>query len=270
MVAGAVLVTWPRGRLPALVAAAKRQRAWGPVALNALYSFSPGIDWLAHLGGGLTGGLLLWSGWLAANLTATARPTNQSPPRDKQGTRAFAALSGAGLFLSIVAAWVTGRPWDLRRTPKLSRIDVAEAAISIDLPPLVGPTTHDKTPSDVLSFGGLQYDPVAFVVVLPPATFSPAELADLDKALEAVKKEIEKGQGTLEGFRVTAPLELEHREGAPYLKGRQEAPDGRSADMYYVVTGWHLSGVMVVATKASPEAWKEAAARVPFSVVRRD
>src|SRR5262252_7552037 len=51
MVAGAVLVTWPRPGQPILVAPSQRDRAWSPVVLNALVSLQPGIDALAHFGG---------------------------------------------------------------------------------------------------------------------------------------------------------------------------------------------------------------------------
>src|SRR5260370_13797086 len=89
MVAGAVLVTWPRERLPALISAAQRKRAWTPVLINGFYSFTPGIDWLAHLGGGLTRGLLVLFGLITAGipLAADADDPTKAPLPDTVGLR---------------------------------------------------------------------------------------------------------------------------------------------------------------------------------------
>lgn len=103
MVAGAVVVTWPRGLLPTELAHQLRQRAWTPVAINLIYSLQPGIDMRAHIGGGLVGGLLMYT------LAGERGPLKNTPPF------LVAAVVTAGvLVVSFAIALLQGQPWSLR------------------------------------------------------------------------------------------------------------------------------------------------------------
>lgn len=106
MVAGAVVVTWPRGLLPPALAAQMRQRAWTPVAINLVYSLQPGIDMRAHIGGGVVGGLLVF-------LLTSAASQNQ-PLRPSTGFQFAAVVVGLLLAVSFGIALADGRPWQLR------------------------------------------------------------------------------------------------------------------------------------------------------------
>lgn len=105
MIAGAVMVTWRPAMLPPRLAIQLRRRAWTPVVLNGLISLAPGIDLRAHLGGGITGALLLlWftRSWAPSTLPSASRMT-----------RIAAVLLAAILAVSAASAFIAGKPWDL-------------------------------------------------------------------------------------------------------------------------------------------------------------
>jgi len=100
MVAGAVVVTWPRGLIPADLAHQLRQRAWTPVAINLIYSLQPGIDMRAHIGGGLVGGLLVY--------TFAGEP---GPLKNTLPYIVAAVLTAGVLVVSFAIALLQGQPW---------------------------------------------------------------------------------------------------------------------------------------------------------------
>lgn len=113
MIAGAALVTWPRGLVPALIAESQRTRAWTPVGINLLYSFAPGISMLAHLGGGAVGGLLIVGGAITLGLPKAAEVGPGTPPsKETSGFVSLAWFSGFAVVVSVAVAWLIGRPWD--------------------------------------------------------------------------------------------------------------------------------------------------------------
>ena len=59
MMAVLAIVVFPRGLLPPLFLARLKSSAWRPLVLNIFLSFLPGIDLLAHLGGGFFGFVLM-------------------------------------------------------------------------------------------------------------------------------------------------------------------------------------------------------------------
>src|SRR6185436_6750511 len=68
------------------------------------YSFTPGIDMAGHLGGGLTGGILVWTGIFAA------RPEGPA-------WRAAAWICAVILSASVGMALARGRAWEGRPEP---------------------------------------------------------------------------------------------------------------------------------------------------------
>ncbi len=136
MVAGAVVVTWPRGLLPPELAAQMRQRAWTPVAINLVYSLQPGIDMRAHIGGGVVGGLLVF-------LLTSAASQNQ-PLRPSTGFRFAAVVVGLLLAVSFGIALADGRPWQLRKPGSFSSrvqeaVNAAPTTRAQSQPPAVEP-----------------------------------------------------------------------------------------------------------------------------------
>lgn len=130
MMAGAALVTWPKGVLPDVIAGSMRNRVWVPVGINALISFAPGIDFLAHGGGGLTGFALVGSGLLLRGLPK-AHDARPRVPSRAWGTTAF--ILGALQLSSVGAAIVTGKPWELHR-PTFHTVKLEPSPLEIDLP----------------------------------------------------------------------------------------------------------------------------------------
>lgn len=132
MVAGAVVVTWPRGLLPAALAAQLRQRAWTPVAINLFYSLQPGIDMRAHIGGGVVGGLLVFL------LTSSA--SQNEPLRPSTGFKFAAVVAGVLLAVSFGLALADGHPWQLRNqtSPRGSHLHRTNSSASELTPKIPG------------------------------------------------------------------------------------------------------------------------------------
>jgi rhomboid protease GluP len=59
MLAVLAIVVFPRGLLPPLLLSRLKSSAWRPLVLNVFLSFLPGIDLLAHFGGGFFGFVLM-------------------------------------------------------------------------------------------------------------------------------------------------------------------------------------------------------------------
>ncbi len=115
MAAGIMLSLRPKGLLPPPVVASMRSRAAAPLMLNLIYSLSPGIDMLAHVGGGVVGGLLMATVLTEGLVPATERrATDEAERRPSKGYAAAAWILGAAMALSILAALVAGRPWEAR------------------------------------------------------------------------------------------------------------------------------------------------------------
>jgi rhomboid protease GluP len=78
--------------------------SWGqlaqPLVINLVISALPGIDFAAHFGGGIAGGLL--------TLLIPKRPVGT----DDRGWRPWAVAGALLMAASIVAALVTGQPWN--------------------------------------------------------------------------------------------------------------------------------------------------------------
>lgn len=139
MLACAALVTWPRGVLPALVANSMRNRVWTVVGINALLSFAPGIDLLAHGGGGLMGLFLTGTGLTLRGLPQASEPAPATLP-SKPGWSITAALLATALVASVGIAIVEGKPWELLH-PVLHSVALEGTSLQIDLPTSFEPVT---------------------------------------------------------------------------------------------------------------------------------
>lgn len=94
--------------LPASVARAMKPMAMRNLVLNIGISFIGGIDWAAHFGGGIFGGLLLASGILYAK-DAPAQGAAELTPL----LRLVAGGAVLLLVAGVVAALLNGQPWNL-------------------------------------------------------------------------------------------------------------------------------------------------------------
>jgi hypothetical protein len=133
---GALLVlSWRQGSLlPTFRRRSLRYMVTYLLVMNVFGSLKPGVDLLAHLGGGLTGAALVLGGvvtWRLPRLWAGERP-----PR--WNAVLFGVLGAVALAVNVVAlglAFHAGRPWRLRPSEELVRVRLPDAPVSIEVPP---------------------------------------------------------------------------------------------------------------------------------------
>jgi membrane associated rhomboid family serine protease len=142
MVAELVLLLRPRVLFDDIVFHVNKWSVLQPLALNLFISLQPGIDLMAHLGGGVTGGLLMLSGVLA---------------RDPRGRawRPAAHVAGTLMAACIAMALARGRPWELHQ-PVLELESLPGAPIAVPVPRGLAMQAE----GDVVSFGTLRHDPL--------------------------------------------------------------------------------------------------------------
>lgn len=141
MTAGIAVVYRPNGLLPESMLAAARKRAWAPLALNLMYSIRPGVDFLAHAGGGIVGAALILSGVLTAGvppLDAAAGPASRRAARRESPVwTGLAALFGLAMIASIAMGFVSGKPWESGAPPVMKRTAIGDTGVSLELPEAV-------------------------------------------------------------------------------------------------------------------------------------
>ena len=142
MVAEIVLLLLPRVLFDDIVFHVNKWSVLQPLALNLFISLQPGIDLMAHLGGGVTGGLVMLSGVLA---------------RDPQGRawRPAARVAGALMAACIAMALSRGRPWELRQ-PVLELEQLPGAPWTVPVPRGFAMEAQAGT----VRFGALPQDPL--------------------------------------------------------------------------------------------------------------
>jgi membrane associated rhomboid family serine protease len=173
MAAGLGLALRPRGLLPPLRLAQVRRRAIAPLAINLLYSFRPGVDFLAHLGGGVVGFALMATGIITRGVdpvwTEGAAGAEPPPRRRSSGNLTLAALVFAILLAAaVVIAVIAGRPWQVGAPPVLERVGVADTGLVIALPSVLSKSPQVETTGDVsvFGYGTLRSTPIAVQVVV--------------------------------------------------------------------------------------------------------
>jgi membrane associated rhomboid family serine protease len=172
------LVMRPQGWLPRRAAQAMRSTAWQPVLFNLLYSFTPGIDVSAHLGGGLVGFLVVWLGLATGPRSGAARATWRT---------AGALIVSAGMAASVVTALWEGAPWELVMTPETATVPVGAFGLVVSVPqPLAGRRRvfMHKTQQE-FTFGRLDEDPVSVSILVQRL---PQPVEDVDAFLEEFRQ----------------------------------------------------------------------------------
>ncbi|WP_433934504.1 rhomboid family intramembrane serine protease [Sorangium cellulosum] len=198
MTAGIGIALRPHGLLPPAMIAQMRSRAWWPLGLNLVYSLQPGIDLLAHLGGGVVGFALVVTvlprGLTPVEQRARCERSIDAEPRPRPLLTAAAALTGAAMALSVVAALAAGRPWELAAPPALERTAVADIGVALDLPETLARTTSVEEVDGLRlhSYGRLPETPMMFqLAVLPrPDGMTPDQIdAHLEQGRKALDEE---------------------------------------------------------------------------------
>lgn len=136
MAAGAGLAWKPRGLLPPMTLDVFKRQAITPVAVNFLYSFQKGIDFIAHFGGGAAGFALMATGVLTRGLRpefAQDRAGEPIVPAPAQTWRVMSAACAVACLGSLAVSIAMLRPWELDH-PKRTRHVLEPSEVSIELP----------------------------------------------------------------------------------------------------------------------------------------
>jgi len=109
------IVLFPRGILPPLFVARLKTGIWQPLVVNVMISFFPGVDLLAHFGGGIAGFVLT-----AAALGSGLKPMEERADASdvELGPRPLltvaAVIVGAAMLLSVATGVVLAEPWSMK------------------------------------------------------------------------------------------------------------------------------------------------------------
>ncbi|XYI00273.1 rhomboid family intramembrane serine protease [Sorangium sp. So ce1128] len=235
MTAGIGIALRPHGLLPPSMIARMRSRAWWPLGLNLAISLMPGVDLLAHLGGGVVGFALAVT-VLPRGLTPLDRRERPSDaePRPRPLLTAAAALMGAAMALSVVVALAVGRPWELAAPPALTRTAVADTGVALDLPESLARAASEEEENGVRlhTYGRLPDTPVVFqLIVVPRQGETTPDQVDAD--LEQARKELDEmppEDAARKGLATRITL-----GGRPALSVRHELKNGIQVVSYIVV-----------------------------------
>ncbi len=100
----------PQGLMPRGIAGRLRGRLVQPLIINLAISFLPGIGLFAHLGGGVAGFVIVFSGILGGEAEETPHFSN-SVTWAGQWTTWAAAMLGTAMVISVAWAIWAGQPW---------------------------------------------------------------------------------------------------------------------------------------------------------------
>ncbi len=264
MAAGISLSFRPKGLLPPLMVAGMRRRALTPLVINLAYSLRPGVDLLAHVGGGLVGGLLVATVLTDGLVPVDARDAaGEAEQRPSAPYAAAAWILGAAMALSVAAAFVAGRPWQINDPPRLQRAAVGATGVSLELPEaLLEAVDHSSQGTvEVFTYGRLNRTPMVVEVIhnrFPESV--PVE--DLDALLEQERKELKR---TLEGAKLLGAAETITLGGRKALRIRQEVNEIQ-LETYVLVFGDHEVLVRGYALPSRPASWSGIERKVAESV----
>jgi rhomboid protease GluP len=215
---------------------------WPVLAANLAISFVPGVDLMAHLGGGVVGFVL----GAVAFYPDTGLPTFAPAPRG--ALRAIidrlysfgAALASLALAGAVIVALNRGRPWRFAGAPVLHRVSIGTSGLSVELPePLDTEQQPAATPSDGWRFGVPARSPLAVRLVLlddslPPFDPEREPREESDRLLRELRDQIEREPADAELPRTS--LELTSLEGRTVLRDEYRGSDQQSV-RYFTYLG---------------------------------
>lgn len=169
MAAGAAFARWPRGLFPPPTLAKLKRDGIAPVLANLAYSFAPGIDLFAHLGGGIAGFAMIASGlvtrglhpsWGAAAWQETTVPLRVA----RVGWGVAATLSTFCVTVCVATAIVVDSPWEVSRPRLAERTRLGVTEISMRPPRVLGAMVVEMSVGEPFTdyrFGAFDRDPIA-------------------------------------------------------------------------------------------------------------
>lgn len=253
----------PRGLVPAAIVDNLKRAAVINLVINLAVSFVPGIDLMAHLGGGIAGLVLSFSGVLTRGLP----PLSEDPERTadaRSGWTGAAWGSAVATVGCLVVACVLGQPWQLGRAPKLVRVPIDGTPYSVL-------TTPDSVEMERTGDGGLTLsigDPLSApfstgVDVHPWAEPGPFENTDVE-AWRSLDPELPEGVTLVSSDRVLA-------EGAPPAVDEVHAyPNGGLLHVRYTLFDEAEVGVSAFVFEGARDDVTAAAKKAVRSLRRED
>ncbi len=268
MAGGVGLALRPRGLLPASMVTQMRSRVWAPLVLNALYSFRPGIDFLAHFGGGVVGFVLV-----AFVLTKGLKPVEERQnSSDVENAAGGVAMGGAMLAvvvmaLSVVLALAKGRPWEYGAPPVFARTQIGDTGFSVELPTVAMRETSAEQLKPMLwlfSYGKLPAQPVAFELIV--AGLSAEVLPEqMDAFLDGESKGVE--QNPPANFKLKGRAKRIEVGGKPAIDVEYEREDLLLKSLI-VVMGDQEVVLRGYSLKERPKAWDDVEQKAAASIAR--
>lgn len=193
----AVLAFRPSG-LPELLVRDLKKSAIQNLLLNVIASLRPHIDWAAHLGGAIVGGVLVLLGVarpqpIAGNGLTGPSGARPVPARSDTAFSVVGALLGALLLVCTALALYKGQPWLLRNPSATHAVTLPAVGLTLDVPLLLGsprPAEHTEGRL-VFELGGDEAGQLVWLSVVPhdKELATPAlQQAEWAAHLEALKR----------------------------------------------------------------------------------
>lgn len=259
MCAQAAFAWLSKGILPVAMQTQMRAGVAQNLVLNLVNSFRPGVDFGAHVGGGIVGALLVGSGLLTVGLPRSALiPPGQEAPVDRvpAALKWAAALGGLLLAAGMGLALVLGQVWGLTTPPPMQRATLGSSPYSASIPAGMAFTLVENP--GILEFmaGEMQNDGVLIDVMLGPEPIPPEAVAEVEASLtEALAK--------VDGGTVTRPMQS-NADGV--LVGAHRLESGAILERAVRVDTDGVRRVDVLLWPGAPAAWSGLAAQVAMSI----
>ncbi len=266
MTAYIALAYRPRGIIPPQMAANLRRGMRVPLVLNLVISLQAGIDMLAHLGGGAVGFALT-----ATVLTSGLVPIEERRSPDDVERRPgpmmgiAAAVVAVAMGASVVAAVITGRPWEIGAPPVLERTAIADTGLSLEVPAAAAKQKElsVKEGTTRVDFGSLQDAPVMFELVVAPLPHAPSP-DEMDTILEQTRESMDTHAPST--WTRTSPAQRVTLIDREVVLVEHDASKAVHVKTYVVVAGAYELLVRGYARKDRPTAWRGIEERVAASV----
>lgn len=267
LAAEGVLAYRPAGLLPQAILPQMKKAAIINLVLNILYSLRPEVDWAAHAGGGVVGGLLIFAGILTVGLPRLGEPARDGAlsAREPAWLRPLAVALGALLVGASVYAVVAGQAWKLMEAPRLHTLELTQQGLQIDVPDSLAEVERADpvAGAEQRVLGDLMQDP-AVVDVFAGRFDGPRSAEELQVELQELRDALERGLP--EGVeRLGKPSKHEVGD-AHYLRSTYEFENGLVLDRVGVVTPAHFARVDVLTWPQFRAAYDGVAQRVAESV----
>jgi rhomboid protease GluP len=156
VLAGHAILAWrPQGLLPEAMLRGARQAAVTNLVLNVFVSFMPNIDWAAHFGGGIAGGLLMLFVLRRGLPALKDQPLDEDPgpvPVPAAWLRALAIILVLLQLGSGAVALARGQPW-VMRAPRYEETGSKKLGVLFELPDALKVDTSAELPPTAQRFG---------------------------------------------------------------------------------------------------------------------